>query len=56
MYIKRILVAIAVLGVLVAAYFSYYVYSTMLVDNTAFEENEVYIYIPTNSAPRCPPA
>ena len=50
MYIKRILVAIAVLGVLVAAYFSYYVYSTMLVDNTAFEENEVYIYIPTNSS------
>ncbi|MEJ2113649.1 MAG: endolytic transglycosylase MltG [Flavobacteriaceae bacterium] len=50
MYIKRILVVIALLGIIVAAYFAHYVYNTMLVDNTAFEDNEVYIYIPTNSS------
>ncbi|HMC00735.1 MAG TPA: endolytic transglycosylase MltG [Flavobacteriaceae bacterium] len=49
MYIKKIIVAIALLGLVAAAYFAYFVYSTMFVDNTAFNNEEAYIYIPTNS-------
>ncbi|MDU8887328.1 endolytic transglycosylase MltG [Yeosuana sp. MJ-SS3] len=49
MYIKKIIVAIALLGLVAAAYFAYFVYSTMFVDNTAFTNDEAYIYIRTNS-------
>ena len=50
MYIKKILVAIALLGLVAAAWFAYFVYSTMFVDNTAFNNEEAYVYIPTNSS------
>lgn len=49
MYIKKILVAIALLGLVVAAYFAYFVYNTMFVDNTAFNNEEAFVYIPTNA-------
>jgi len=49
MYIKKILWAIALLGILVAAYFAYFVYSAMFKPNTAFTNEEAYIYIPTNA-------
>ncbi|XCF05531.1 endolytic transglycosylase MltG [Tamlana crocina] len=48
MYIKKILLAIAVLGLVVAAYFAYFVYNAMLRPNTAFNNEEAYIYVPTN--------
>ncbi len=45
MYIKKILLAIVFIGLAVAAYFAYYVYSTMFVPNTAFNNDTAYIYI-----------
>ena len=50
MYIKKILLAIVFLGLLAAGYFAYFVYSAMLKPNTAFNNDMVYIYIPTNSS------
>tara|TARA_R110002012_G_scaffold187203_1_gene354083 strand:+ start:5358 stop:6401 length:1044 start_codon:yes stop_codon:yes gene_type:complete len=49
MYIKKILWAIALIGLLVAAYFAYFVYSAMFSPNTAFNNEEAYIFIPTNA-------
>lgn len=49
MYIKKILWAIALIGLLVAAYFAYFVYSAMFSLNTAFNNEEAYIFIPTNA-------
>ncbi|TYB79643.1 endolytic transglycosylase MltG [Bizionia myxarmorum] len=48
MYIKKILWAIALLGLLVAAYLAYFVYNAMFVSNTAFNNEEAYIYVPTD--------
>jgi UPF0755 protein len=50
MYIKKILLWTALLGLGVAAYFAYFVYSTMFTPNTAFNNEEAYIYVPTNSS------
>lgn len=49
MYIKRILLIIALLGLVVMGIFSYYVYKTILVPNTAFEQSNVQVFIPTNA-------
>lgn len=49
MYIKKILVAIVIIGLFVASYFAYFVYNAMFVPNTNFEEPEIYVYIPTNA-------
>ncbi len=49
MYIKKILWAIALIGLIVAAYFAYYIYSAMLKPNTAFNNDVAYIYVPTNA-------
>lgn len=49
MYIKRILLAIVLLGLAVAAYFAYFVYNTMIKDNTAFNNDTAYIYVATNA-------
>jgi len=50
MYIKKILWAIALIGIAIAAYFAYFVYSAMFKPNTTFDYNEAYIYIPTNAS------
>ncbi len=49
MYFKKILLAIALIGLVVAAYFAYFVYTAMLSPNTAFQNEEAYIYIPTGA-------
>ena len=49
MYIKKILWVIAIIGLAVAAYFAYYVYSVMLKPNTAFNNDEAFIYIETGA-------
>ena len=49
MYLKKILLAIALLGLVVASYFAYYVYSAMFKPNTAFNNDSAYIYVPTNA-------
>ncbi|WP_034058017.1 endolytic transglycosylase MltG [Lacinutrix jangbogonensis] len=49
MYIKKILGAIAIIGLAVAAYFAYFIYGAMLKPNTAFNNDEAYIFVPTNA-------
>lgn len=48
MYIKKILLAIVILGLFIAAFFAYYVYNTMFVPNTSFNNEKSYVYIATN--------
>lgn len=50
MKLKQIAVGIVGVGLLVLAYFSYYVYSVMLIPNTAFNAKEAFIFIPTNAS------
>ncbi|WP_336068972.1 endolytic transglycosylase MltG [Mesoflavibacter sp. CH_XMU1404-2] len=49
MYIKKILLAIALIGLVIAGYFAYFVYNAMLKPNTAFNNETAYIYVPTNA-------
>ena len=49
MYFKKILLAVALIGLIIVAYFAYYVYSAMLVPNTKFNKNEAYIYVISNA-------
>ncbi|SDL03573.1 UPF0755 protein [Salinimicrobium catena] len=49
MYIKKILLAIALLGLIVLGGFSYYVYDVIFSPNTTFSEEQVDVYIPTNA-------
>lgn len=49
MYIKRIVLIIVMAGLVLAGVFAFMVYSTFLVPNTNFSQDEVYIEIPTNS-------
>ncbi|MEN3322463.1 endolytic transglycosylase MltG [Mariniflexile soesokkakense] len=49
MYIKKILFAIVLIGLAVAAYFAYYVYSVMMNSNTAFNNDTAYVFVATNS-------
>ncbi|MCB4797462.1 endolytic transglycosylase MltG [Neotamlana laminarinivorans] len=50
MYIKKILVAIALIGLVAAAYFANMVYKAMMKPNTAFNNEAAYIYVPTNAS------
>lgn len=50
MYLKKILVAILLLGLVGMAVFAWYVYSTVLIPNTAFNNKEAHVYIPTNAS------
>lgn len=45
MYLKKILWAIALIGLIAAGYFAYFIYSAMMMPNTAFNNDEAYIYI-----------
>ena len=49
MYFKKILLAVVLIGLVIAGYFAYYVYSTMLVPNTAFNNDEAYVYIESSA-------
>lgn len=49
MYIKRIILAIAVIGILVGAIFAYNVYSTIFTDNTAFNNEEAHVYVSSDA-------
>lgn len=49
MYIRRILLAIALLGLVGLAIFSYYVYDVIFSPNTSFEEETAEVFIPTNA-------
>jgi UPF0755 protein len=49
MFIKKILIAIVIIGLVVAAFFANFVYKAMLKPNTAFSNEKAYIFIPTNA-------
>ncbi|MCK0115214.1 endolytic transglycosylase MltG [Gelidibacter sp. F63206] len=49
MYIKKILIAIVLIGLVVAGFIAYTIYQTMFVSNTAFNNDVAYIKIPTNA-------
>ena len=49
MYIKKIFLAILVIGLIVAAFFANFVYKAMLKPNTAFKNETAYIFVPTNA-------
>lgn len=49
MYIKKILWAIALIGLLVCGAVAYYFYSAMFSPNTNFENETAYIYVPTGA-------
>jgi UPF0755 protein len=49
MYIKKILWAIALIGLLICAYVAYFIYGAMFSPNTSFENEMAYIYVPTNA-------
>ena len=49
MYIKKLLLIIAILGILGLAGFSYYIYNVIFSSNTAFPEETVNVYVPTGA-------
>ncbi|WP_369995876.1 endolytic transglycosylase MltG [Winogradskyella sp.] len=49
MYIKKILWAIALIGLVILAVIAYYIYGAMFQPNTAFNNETAYIYVPTNA-------
>ena len=49
MYIKKILLIIALLGILGLAGFSWYIYDVIFSSNTSFSEETVDIYVPTGA-------
>lgn len=49
MYFKKILLAVVFIGLVVAGYFAYYVYSAMFMPNTSFNNNVAYIYIESSA-------
>ncbi len=50
MYIKRILLIIVFMGLIGASIFSYYIYKTVFSSNTAFEEDIISIYVPSDQS------
>ena len=50
MYIKKILVIVALLGLVGCAFFAYYVYNAIFVPNTAFENEKAVLYISSDDS------
>lgn len=49
MYIKKIIVAIVLLGLVAGGAFAYMVYGAFFTPNTKFNNDKAYIFVPTNS-------
>lgn len=49
MYIKRILLIIALIGLVAMGIFSYYIYNTLLVPNTGFNNEKAYVYVKSDA-------
>lgn len=49
MYIKKILVAVVILGLIAFGIFGYYVYNSVFLSNTDFDSKEEIVYIPTEA-------
>jgi len=52
MYIKKIVIGIAILGLVALSAFSYYIYTSLFSANTSFSEKEHLVYIPTGTTYR----
>ncbi|NNE31384.1 MAG: endolytic transglycosylase MltG [Winogradskyella sp.] len=52
MYIKKILWAIALIGLVIFAVIAYYIYSAMFQPNTKFDTEITYIYVPSDAGYR----
>ncbi|MFH6604220.1 endolytic transglycosylase MltG [Maribacter algicola] len=50
MYIKKILLVIALLGVVVGGYFAYTIYDAIFSPNTKFNNEEAFIYVPSDAS------
>lgn len=50
MYIKKILLIIVLMGAVGMGLFAWYVYNTAFSGNTAFNNEEAHVYIPTNAS------
>jgi len=50
MYLRKILLAIVLIGLLVGGIFVYKVYTAFFSANTAFQNEEAFVYIPTDAA------
>ncbi|MCW8980362.1 MAG: endolytic transglycosylase MltG, partial [Altibacter sp.] len=49
MYIKKILIAVVLLGLVGMGAFAFYVYTNVFSENTAFNNKEAHVYIPSNA-------
>ncbi|AVR43894.1 endolytic transglycosylase MltG [Christiangramia fulva] len=49
MYIRKIAMAVAILGAIGLGIFSYYIYNSIFSSNTAFKESSEVVYIPTGA-------
>lgn len=49
MYLKKILLAVVLIGLVAMGGFAYYVYSNIFHPNTAFNNDEAHVYIPTGA-------
>jgi UPF0755 protein len=49
MYLRRIVWAVALMGLLAMGIFSYYVYNALFAPNTKMEQQEVFVFIATDS-------
>ncbi len=49
MYIKKILWAVAIIGLVIFSIVAYYIYGAMFKPNTKFNNDTAYIFIPTNA-------
>ncbi|HSJ11116.1 MAG TPA: endolytic transglycosylase MltG [Gillisia sp.] len=49
MYIKKLLIIIAIIGLAVLGYFSYKIYTSIFSSNTTFSGDSVTVYIPTGA-------
>jgi UPF0755 protein len=49
MYIKKILLAVALLGLTAAGFFAYSIYSNLFAPNTTFNNEEAHLFIPTKA-------
>jgi UPF0755 protein len=50
MYLKKILLAVVLLGLLIAGGAAYFIYNALFTANTSFNEEEVILYVPTGSS------
>ena len=49
MYLRKIILAVLLIGLLIGGIFVYYVYSAFFAPNTAFQNREAYVYIPSDA-------